>query len=119
MFSKKLNDSPEFEAGDLTILREVVHPLNDNLPIGYSLAQARLPIGEASLPHSLVGSELYYILQGKGRLFVNEESAELLPGDTALVPARASQYIENIGADELVFLCMVDPYWTPDDETIA
>jgi len=119
MFTKKLSDSPEFKAAYLTHLRGLVHPLNDKLPIGYSLAQARLPIGEASLPHSLAGSELYYILQGKGRLFVNEESCELMPCDTALVPAYASQHIENMGTEELVFLRIVEPYWTPDDETIA
>lgn len=119
MFTKKRQDSPEFEAADLTILRELVHPLNDKLNIGYSLAEARLPISMASLPHSLNASELYYILNGRGILHINDSSAELNKGDSALVPANAIQFIENIGEEELVFLCIVEPYWTPELEKVS
>jgi mannose-6-phosphate isomerase-like protein (cupin superfamily) len=119
MFIKKISECPEFEAADMTILRELLHPVNDGIDIGYSLASARLPLGEASLPHKLSGSELYYIISGKGRLYVNDESSELNPGDSALVPPNAEQFIENIGAEELVFLCIVEPYWRPEGDALV
>jgi mannose-6-phosphate isomerase-like protein (cupin superfamily) len=118
MFIKKHDEASEFEAGDLTILRELVHPVNDGLAIGYSLAHARLPLGAASLPHSLKGSELYYILQGKGQLFINSENRELTKGDSALVPPMSIQYIKNIGEEELLFLCIVEPFWRLEDEEL-
>jgi mannose-6-phosphate isomerase-like protein (cupin superfamily) len=118
MFVKKNQDSPEFEAADKTILSELLNPLNDRIKIGYSVARARLPIGKASLPHRLSSSELYYILSGKGRLYVNENFTDLETGDSALVPENALQYIENISDEELFFLCIVEPYWKPETEII-
>ena len=119
MFVKKNLASPEFEAADLTILRELVHPVNDQINIGYSVARARLPIGKSSLPHSLAATELYYILSGSGRLHIDDEFADLEAGDSALVPASSTQYIENTGKDELLFLCIVEPYWRPETEIIS
>ncbi len=91
MFYKRKEDSKEFLAGDQTLLKELAHPLKDQLPIGYSLAEARLDLGQASLPHRLKGSEMYYILQGRGRLHIEHESQELNQGDWALVPAGSEQ----------------------------
>jgi mannose-6-phosphate isomerase-like protein (cupin superfamily) len=118
MFVKKNLESPEFEAADLTILSEIVHPSNDQIEIGYSIARARLPKGKSSLPHSLSSSELYYILTGSGRLHIDSEYADLNSGDSALVPAFALQFIENTGEEELLFLCIVEPYWTPKSEIV-
>jgi mannose-6-phosphate isomerase-like protein (cupin superfamily) len=119
MFVKKHLDSTEFEAADNTILSELVNPLNDDINIGYSVARARLPLGRASLPHRLSSSELYYILNGKGRLHIDHTYTELEVGDSALVPANALQFIENISSEELVFLCIVEPYWRPETELIS
>jgi mannose-6-phosphate isomerase-like protein (cupin superfamily) len=118
MFYKKSKDAQEFEAGDNTLLKEIAHPLGDQIPIGYSLAQARLKKGTKSLPHRLKGSELYYVLDGQARLYINDESQEMEKGDLALVPADAEQYIENIGTEDLVFLCIVEPYWRAEDEEV-
>jgi len=118
MFVKKNLDATEFEAADKTILRELVHPVNDNLTIGYSVARARLPIAKASLPHRLASSELYYILNGKGKLHIDDTYVALEKGDSALVPANALQYIENVSDDELLFLCIVEPYWRPETELL-
>jgi mannose-6-phosphate isomerase-like protein (cupin superfamily) len=52
-------------------------------------------------------------------LHIDDSSAELNKGDSALVPANAIQFIENIGEEELVFLCIVEPYWTPELEKVS
>ena len=119
MFVKKNLESPEFDAADKTILSELVHPVNDNLTIGFSVARARLPLGTASLAHRLASSELYYILNGKGKLHIDDTSVVLETGYSALVPANALQYIENISDDELLFLCIVEPYWRPETELLG
>lgn len=119
MFYKKLKNAPLFIAGDHTHLREIMHPQHDPVAIGYSLAHASVPVGKASLPHRLKSSETYYILEGKGKMFVNDESMEVSKDDVFLVPATALQYIENLGEVDLVFLCIVEPFWQETEEIIV
>jgi len=118
MFYKNKNSQIEFEAGDLTKLKELVHPLKDNVNIGYSLAEARLCPGESSLSHRLSSTELYYILDGFGEIFIDEVSQKISKGDVVLVPANADQFVKNTGHTDLVFLCIVEPYWKEQDEEI-
>jgi len=44
MLHKSLEDLKAFEAGDKTNIIEVLHPKNDAISIGYSLAHASLCI---------------------------------------------------------------------------
>ncbi|MGH1336748.1 MAG: cupin domain-containing protein [Aureispira sp.] len=119
MFHKKLEQAPEFVAGDHTRLRELMHPTQDNVAIGYSLAHASVASGNASLPHRLIGSESYYILQGQGRMHIEATTFEVQKGSVFLVPPNALQHIENTGTEDLVFLCIVEPYWQESEEEIV
>lgn len=119
MFFKTLAEAPKFVAGDATRLREILHPKQDPVETGYSLAHAYLPAGAASLPHRLVGSETYYILQGTGVLYIEEQPIPLAPNTVAWVPPNALQHVDNTGESDLVFLCIVEPYWRPEEETIT
>ena len=58
------------------------------------------------------------ILEGKGKMFINDECATLEPGDTVYIPPNAKQCIENISDQELVFICIVDPAWKEEDEVV-
>ena len=118
MHIRKLMDCEEFIAGDNTILREILHPDKAPLDLRYSLAHAKVPIGKTTYLHSLKTSEIYYILEGKGKMFINDETAILEPGDTVYIPPLAKQCIENIGDQELVFVCIVDPAWKEEDEVV-
>jgi len=119
MFIKSVSALEEFVAGDSTKIKEVLHPKNDKLDSAYSLAHARLLPGEQSTPHVLqTSSEAYYILNGQGRVYIEEEAAVVAEGDTVLIPAGAKQYIENTGSEELAFLCIVSPPWSADDEIV-
>ena len=71
MIHKKLSQIPEFLAGDHTRLKEVLHPSNDQLNLGFSLAYAYLDIHEKSLPHRLAHSETYFFLEGKGEIIID------------------------------------------------
>ncbi|HEX9991027.1 MAG TPA: cupin domain-containing protein [Chloroflexia bacterium] len=118
MITKALDECEEFVAGDGTNLREVLHPANDSVEMRYSLAHAYVRPGESSLPHRLAGSEAYYILEGVGVMHVNGETADIRAGCAIYVPPQATQHIQNTGATDLKFLCIVDPAWRAEDEEV-
>lgn len=118
MLIRKLQDCPEFVAGDGTLLRELLHPDKQPLALRYSLAHAIVPVGQISIPHSLTTSEVYYILSGQGEMHIDGETRRVEPGDAIYIPPNARQFIQNIGTEPLVFVCMVDPAWRKEDETI-
>ena len=118
MFVRSLHDCDEFTAGDDSILRELLHPDKADLAIRYSLAHAKVAPGQITKPHRLKTAEVYYILAGSGRMTIGDESQTVGPGDCIYIPPEAVQFIENTGADELVFICIVDPAWRLEDEEI-
>lgn len=118
MLVRKLEDCEEFIAGDGTQLRELLHPDKQPLELRYSLAHAVVPVGQTSIPHALTTSEVYYILSGTGEMQIDEESQRVEPGDAVYIPPGAKQFIRNCGQAPLVFICIVDPAWRKEDETI-
>jgi mannose-6-phosphate isomerase-like protein (cupin superfamily) len=118
MLIRKLNECEEFVAGDGTLLRELLHPDKQPINLRYSLAQAIVPVGQTSDLHSLTTSEVYYILNGQGEMHIDEETQLVNPGDAIYIPPNAKQFIRNCGDSPLVFVCIVDPAWRKEDETI-
>ena len=118
MLLKKHDFIEEFTAGDRTRIREILSPRSETLSIRYSLAHATLRAGDASLPHRLKTSEVYYILHGRGRMHVDDEERDVCATDTVYIPPHSVQFIENRGTDDLVFLCIVDPAWRKEDEEV-
>ena len=116
---KKQKDSIAIIAGDSTILRELIHPDRDYKFDGrYSLAHAKLKPNTQSDKHRLKTDEVYYILKGKGELYIDNKSALVEEGDVIDIPPGAVQSIKNIGDEDLEFLCIVDPAWREEDEEI-
>jgi mannose-6-phosphate isomerase-like protein (cupin superfamily) len=118
MLIRKLNDCEEFIAGDRTILRELFHPDKQPVNLGYSLAHAIVSVGDTSQPHSLTTSEVYYILSGVGEMDINNETQMVEVGDAIYIPPDAKQFITNTGSEPLIFICIVDPAWRKEDETV-
>lgn len=118
MFIQKLNACTEFMAGDGTLLRELLHPDKQPLELRYSLAHATVPVGKTSTPHSLTTSEVYYILSGTGEMNIDGETQTVEPGDAVYIPPHAKQFIRNSGTEPLIFICLVDPAWRKEDETV-
>ena len=107
-----------FIAGDNTILREILHPNNDKIDLPYSLAHAAIPVGKASLPHALKSTEVYYFLRGNGIIHIGETVKAVEAGDLVVVPPSENQHVRNTGTVELVFLCIVSPFWKAADEIV-
>lgn len=118
MFKVALADRPEFLAGDDTRLREIFHPDKHQLKLNYSLAQGTLPSGQRSKRHVLASSEVYYFISGKGRFTIDGQVTPIDAGTTIYVPPGGIQFVENIGETDVEFLCLVDPAWRMEDETI-
>jgi mannose-6-phosphate isomerase-like protein (cupin superfamily) len=118
MIIKDAADCREITAGDGSALRELLHPAKGPFACGYSLAEARVKPGQATSPHRLKGSEVYFILEGQGLMCVDGESASVAAGQAVYIPPRAVQSIENTGEGDLRFLCLVDPAWRPEDEEV-
>ncbi len=118
MIIRRMDECPECTAGDRTRLRELLHPDRQQAAIRYSLAHALLGPGEASAPHVLSSSEVYYILSGRGIMVIDTEQCAVEPGQTVYIPPGAVQHIRNTGDGPLSFLCIVDPAWQSADETV-
>ena len=116
---RKLSDCREIIAGDKTRLRELAHPDRGYTFDGrYSIAHAIVAPGKSSIRHRLATDEVYYIIEGRGEMHVDDESAVLESGDLVEIPPGSVQWIRNLGETDLVFLCIVDPAWRAEDEEI-
>jgi mannose-6-phosphate isomerase-like protein (cupin superfamily) len=116
----KSHKKSDILAADGTPLKELLSPTRDNVATHYSLALARLPRGQKSLSHRLkTSSEVYIVTEGTGIIHVEDEAAEVEPGVLVYIPPGALQWIENSGDSDLVFYCIVDPPWRPDDESVV
>lgn len=97
-------------------IKQYFHPHNTLNGINYSLAQFTLEPGKKSRLHKMRSSEIYYILEGKGRIKIDEETHNIEKDDSVYVPPNSKQFIENSGSANLRFLCIVEPAWKADDE---
>lgn len=115
-------DTPHHEVLDTCMLAEVFHParIGPDITARYSIAHAKVAVGRATLPHTLLtSSEVYIILQGTGRMHINDESEDVHAGQVIYIPPGSVQYIENTGTDELRFLAIVDPMWDENDDILG
>lgn len=81
-----------------------------------SIARARVEPGKTTRWHRLrATAERYVILQGRGLVEVDSLAArEVGVGDVVIIPPAARQRICNNGADDLVFLAICSPRFTPE-----
>ncbi|MDD5254502.1 MAG: cupin domain-containing protein [Candidatus Omnitrophica bacterium] len=118
MFIKNLKDCSEFISADGAALRELANARTQNFQFTYSLAHAVVKPGTKTKLHELRTSEVYYIMEGKGKMHINDEAADVGPGCMVNIPPQAKQCIENTGDTDLVFLCIVEPAWKAEDEKV-
>ncbi len=118
MLIRHFDDCEEFAAGDGCTLREFLHPDKQDVDLRYSLAHAIVNAQTKTAPHKLTTSEVYYIIKGRGVMHIDGETSAVGAGDTIYIPPNAVQFIETNGDTELEFICIVDPAWRVEDETV-
>lgn len=106
-------DLKTFVAHDGCTIAEVIHPANDGTDPQVSLARAVLSPKQATNPHILDFTEIYYIISGTGLIHLNGRSSRLGPEDCVYIPAATEQWVENTGEADLVFLCVCSPAYDP------
>jgi mannose-6-phosphate isomerase-like protein (cupin superfamily) len=118
MSLRKNSEIDFIDGNEGTKIKQYFHPHNTLNGINYSLAQFTLESRKKSKRHKMKSSEIYYILEGSGKLTINEEPYLLQKDDSVYVPPNAEQFIENLGNEILRFLCIVEPAWKADDEVL-
>ena len=116
MFVKNINNCSEFTANDGCRIREWLHPKNDKINLPYSVAEAKVDVGQQSYKHKLDQTEIYLIMAGQGRMHIDDNEQTVRTGDAIVIPAKSIQWIENTGSESLQFIALVNPPWTEEGD---
>lgn len=92
-----------------------------NAPVTHhSLAEATLEPGQATVRHHhRVSEEIYYLVEGAGRMDVDGELREVTVGDAVLIPPGAWHQLTNTGDGPLRLLCTCAPAYRHEDTFFA
>ncbi len=120
MYDVKISSSDivPYVTKDGSLIRELIHPiLQEGSPI--SLAEATISRGTKTLEHIHETShEIYYILEGHGRMFLGPEEFDVRPGDSILIEPGTTHCIRNTGEAPLRLLCCCHPPYDHKDTHI-
>jgi mannose-6-phosphate isomerase-like protein (cupin superfamily) len=110
---RNLEAAEAFTTKDGSTIRELLHTP------AQSLAEATLAPRQATDRHHHRDSEeLYFFLDGGGRMEVDGAARDVIPGDAVLIPPGAWHQLVA-GPDGARFLCMCAPPYTHDDTFLA
>jgi mannose-6-phosphate isomerase-like protein (cupin superfamily) len=105
-----------FVANDGCKIRELLHPKNDDIDLGFSLAIAEVEPGATTYRHRLRQAEVYYLIEGEGVVHVGDEEQAVAVGDAVFIPPNCAQWISNSGSETLKFAAIVAPPWRREDD---
>ena len=115
---RNINDVPAFTTKDGSEIRELLAHRNSCIQ-KQSLAEARLPPGASTTPHHHPATEeIYYILEGTGRMRIDDEECDVGPGDAVAIPPGASHQITTTSDVPLKFLCCCAPGYENEDTVL-
>ena len=94
----------------------ILELLNDMSNPAYSIARARVELGVTTAWHRLNGvEECYFILSGTGMVEIGEEfKQKVKSGDFVRIPPGKAQRIQNLGQEDLYFLCICTPAFSDE-----
>ncbi len=109
---RRANDADEYFSGELCHILELSNSSGDP---GLSIARARVEPGVTTCWHRLRGiDERYLVLEGQGVVELGGCPAQpVRVGDVVLIPAMTPQRISNTGNQDLLFLALCTPRFTP------
>ncbi len=116
---KNINEVPSFITVDGSEIRELLAHRNSAIR-NQSLAEARIPIGSATLEHFHPRcEEIYYITRGTGRMRIEGELRDVKPGDAIAIPPGLKHKIWNTSNEVLHLLCCCAPAYEHADTVIT
>jgi len=115
---RNIADMPPFITKDGSEIRELLAEQNSCIR-KQSLAEARLPPGASTTKHHHPQTEeIYYLLEGTGRMEIDGVQRDVGPGDAIAIPPGAVHQITNTGDATLKFLCCCAPGYRHDDTVL-
>lgn len=84
----------------------------------YSLAYGELKTGEENKKHKLEMKEIYYFIEGKGEMKIEEEIIQVKKESVVIIPKDKKQQLKNTDKKTLKFLMIVNPPYDPKKEQI-
>lgn len=82
----------------------------------HSLAEITIPPGNASSQHfHKFSEESYLILSGEATLDIDGQVFKLNPGEAVLIEPHEIHQISNQTDEDLVFIAVCVPAWSPED----
>ena len=116
---KNLNDAAPFITLDGSEIRELLAHRNSSIR-NQSLAEARLPVGGATMQHyHRQTEEIYYITHGTGRIRIEGETRDVTAGDAiAILPGKRHK-LWNTGTETLRLLCCCAPSYEHEDTQLT
>jgi mannose-6-phosphate isomerase-like protein (cupin superfamily) len=114
-----LSQLEPFVTKDGSEIRELVGPAWTPAA-NQSLAEATIAPGGATAAHyHRVTEELYYVVEGSGRLRIGDAERDVAVGDCAVIPPGARHTIANTGDGPLRILCCCAPAYTHEDTVLT
>ncbi len=116
---KNLEQVPSFITMDGSEIRELLAHRNSSIT-NQSLAEARLPVGGTTLEHyHRQTEEIYYITHGTGRIRIDTETREVIPGDAIAIRPGQKHKLWNTGTELLRLLCCCAPAYEHSDTVVT
>jgi mannose-6-phosphate isomerase-like protein (cupin superfamily) len=110
-----LQQAPPFTTKDGSEIRELLAYRNSSIR-NQSLAEARVPVGGATIEHYHGRTEeIYFITAGQGRIRIGAEEALVKAGDAIAIPPGKRHKLWNTGDETLRLLCCCAPCYEHSD----
>ena len=108
---RNLGEAAPFTTKDGSTIRELLGLPTSQLVRNQSLAEAVLEAGQATERHyHLASEEIYFLLDGGGRMEIDGEVREVGPGDAILIPPGARHTLRAGSHGARLLCCCAPPY---------
>jgi mannose-6-phosphate isomerase-like protein (cupin superfamily) len=86
----------------------------------HSFVVVTIPPGGSSARHwHTISEETYFILKGTAQMIIDDKELEIRTGHAVLIQPPEQHQILNTGDDDLDFVAVCAPPWTPGDSTFV
>lgn len=114
---KIFNRENSYNTGDLKTLSSwmLISP-NNAASRNISLQISEIPIGSEQPIHDHAPEQCYYIIKGKGLMFIENESYKVKAGDAIFIPSDSKHGIKNLGNEILEYITANAPHFSKEYE---
>ncbi len=116
MIKSEYHTITPYRTKDGSWIREIVHPSHLGPEVQISIAEAIVSSGQETFLHLHRSfQEIYYFLEGTGKMRLNEETFPVKKGDAIVIPKGTPHKVFNTGASPLRILCCCAPPYTHEE----